>query len=176
VRCRYYTTLQAHAELLQNEWDAAKAKVDELNHSSHHWWSVADGFNRELQRVYASKSWRITWPLREANVLFKRSARMIGTGISTLTSLPRRAAQRVLLSVLMHLQARPERKARVVRVLAQFRLLGARLRAFYRTHSHTQSSFAEHSSSQSVADSSMADRFRRQLELELIRRRQNHRG
>lgn len=93
-----------------------------------------------------------------------------------MTSLPRRVAQRVLLSVLMHLQARPERKVKVVRALAQFPFLDARLRAFYRTHSHTQRFSGEYSSSQPVVDSIMANRFRRQLEMELMRRRQNHRG
>jgi len=43
--------LRSHAEFLQTEWDAAKVKAAELN--------------RELQSVYASKSWRITWPLRK---------------------------------------------------------------------------------------------------------------
>ncbi len=124
----------------------------------------------ELAGVYGSLLWRMTTPLREANLLFKRFLRMIGTGISALTRLPRRVAQWVLFSVLMHLQARPERKARVVHALARFPFLDAQLRALYRT----QSCFAEHSSSQSVADSNMANRFRRQLELELIRRRQNH--
>ena len=76
--------LQAHAQWLQNEWDAAKAKIDELNHSSHHWWTMADAFNKELQAVYAGKSWRITWPLRRANqaakwvlMLLKRTVRWL---------------------------------------------------------------------------------------------------
>jgi O-antigen chain-terminating methyltransferase len=56
--------LQAHAQWLQNEWDAAKVKIDELNHSSHHWWTVADGLNQENKTLYISRSWRITKPLR----------------------------------------------------------------------------------------------------------------
>ncbi len=53
------TRLQANSQWLQNEWDAAKAKIDELN-------QVAEGLNCELQDVYTSKSWLITWPLRQA--------------------------------------------------------------------------------------------------------------
>jgi len=53
------------ARWLENEWNAAKAKVDELNHNSQHWWTVAEQRNNELQAVYASGSWRITWPLRK---------------------------------------------------------------------------------------------------------------
>jgi O-antigen chain-terminating methyltransferase len=56
--------LQAHAQWLQNEWDAAKVKIDELNHSSHHWWTVADVLNQENKTLYISRSWRITKPLR----------------------------------------------------------------------------------------------------------------
>src|SRR5262245_29349828 len=50
--------LQAHVEWLQRQWDAAKAKINELNESSHQ-------VGQELESVYASKSWRITWPLRK---------------------------------------------------------------------------------------------------------------
>ena len=63
--------LQAHAEWLQSEWDAAKAKVDELNQSSHHWRTVADQHNQELQWVYGSLSWRLTALLRKVGRFFK---------------------------------------------------------------------------------------------------------
>ncbi|GFN45648.1 class I SAM-dependent methyltransferase [Candidatus Regiella insecticola] len=65
----------------KNEYSEPKIKVDELNHSSHHWWTVADGLNRELQSVYASKSWKITRPLRQAKLVSL-----------WVTSLPRRGA------------------------------------------------------------------------------------
>jgi len=42
----------------------AKAKIDELNHSCHHWWTTAEGNHHELRAVYASRCWRITKPLR----------------------------------------------------------------------------------------------------------------
>jgi len=54
---------------LQTDYAAAKTKIDELNHSSHHWWTVADGLNRELQSVYTSNSWKITRPLRQARLV-----------------------------------------------------------------------------------------------------------
>jgi FkbM family methyltransferase len=132
---RQLEQLQSHGRWLQNEWDAAKAKVDELNHSSHHWWTVADGLNRELQAVYASRSWRLTAPLRKANFFIKELARMMKTRISTLTSLSRRSVRRVLLSAVAHVQSRPDRKAKVARLLARFPRLNARLRAFLWRHS-----------------------------------------
>jgi len=69
--------LQAHAQWLQSEWDAAKAQINELNQSSHHWWSMADRLNRELQHVYANKSWRIALPLRWAFCLPKRMVKLL---------------------------------------------------------------------------------------------------
>ncbi|MCS3903569.1 O-antigen chain-terminating methyltransferase [Methylohalomonas lacus] len=62
---------QAHGQWLQNEWNAATVKIDELNKSAHRWWQTAESLNTELQAVYRSKSWRVTWPLRKAMVLVK---------------------------------------------------------------------------------------------------------
>lgn len=78
---RQLLTLEEKYTSLQTDYTAAKTKIDELNHSSHHWWTVADGLNRELQSVYASKSWKITRPLRQARLVSQWVA-----------SLPRRGA------------------------------------------------------------------------------------
>jgi O-antigen chain-terminating methyltransferase len=43
------TEQQARSQWLENESNAAKIKIDELNRSSHHWWTVADGLTRELK-------------------------------------------------------------------------------------------------------------------------------
>ncbi len=57
--------LQEHVEWLQNEWDRAKAKIEEVHQSSREWRRMSDGLNLELQNVYGTKSWRITRPLRQ---------------------------------------------------------------------------------------------------------------
>ncbi|MBE9527573.1 MAG: hypothetical protein IME94_11445, partial [Proteobacteria bacterium] len=83
---------QAHSQWLENEWDYTKSvlteqhvysqglqnelytanlKIDELNHTKHQWWAAADRLTQELQSVYSSKSWRITWPLRKLLSFFK---------------------------------------------------------------------------------------------------------
>jgi len=67
------TQLQAHAQWLQNELDAANSKINELNQLSHHWWTVADRLSQEQQSIYASKFWRITWPLRKIMQITKWS-------------------------------------------------------------------------------------------------------
>ncbi|MDD1762878.1 MAG: class I SAM-dependent methyltransferase [Methanothrix sp.] len=51
---------------LENEWNAAKARIEDLNDQIDHWKAVADSSNQELQSVYTSHSWRITMPLRVA--------------------------------------------------------------------------------------------------------------
>ncbi|MBW2647027.1 MAG: hypothetical protein JRE23_12815, partial [Deltaproteobacteria bacterium] len=60
------TRERERSQWLENEWNTAKAKIEELNGNSHHWWTVADSLNRELQAMQASRCWRITRPLRDA--------------------------------------------------------------------------------------------------------------
>lgn len=73
---RYDDWRQSMSDKLSKEIEAVRAesaskeqdlhsKIDELNKSSHHWWTTADQLTKELQSVYHSKSWRITWPLRK---------------------------------------------------------------------------------------------------------------
>ena len=57
---------------LSNEWEVAKLKIEELHQSSHHWWLEAERLNSDLERVYRSRAWRITWPLRKLMHLLKR--------------------------------------------------------------------------------------------------------
>lgn len=60
-----------HVQALQGELDAVHVKAAELNQSSHHWWLEADRLDKELQGVYASRSWRITLPMRKVFWLFR---------------------------------------------------------------------------------------------------------
>jgi len=50
----------------------AEAKIDELNHSCHYWWTIAEGDRHKLQAVYVSRCWRITKPLRLVSPLLRR--------------------------------------------------------------------------------------------------------
>jgi len=50
---------------LTNELKDSIHKIGELNQSSHHWWLEAERLSKELQSVYDSRSWLITWPLRK---------------------------------------------------------------------------------------------------------------
>jgi O-antigen chain-terminating methyltransferase len=55
---------------LNNEWKAAKHTVDELHQSNHKWFLKSEQSEEQLQAVYNSYSWRITWPLRKLLQLF----------------------------------------------------------------------------------------------------------
>ena len=122
------TELQNQTQSLQNEWDAAKAKVDELNKSSHHWRTVADQFNRELQSVYASKSRRITWPLRKLMQGFKWLFVLPIRITLWLVRLPKRSARWLLLKAMAYALKRPGLKVWAMARLRQYPNLEAKLR------------------------------------------------
>ncbi len=62
---------QAYVQRLQNELVAARVEIDKSSFFLHHCWTVYEQLSRELQCVYASKSWRITRPLRKIKRIFK---------------------------------------------------------------------------------------------------------
>jgi len=130
VQSEDLTGSQTRAQWLENEWNAAKAKIDELNHHSHHWWTIADGLNRELQAVYASRSWRLTGPLRDMNVLVKQGKHKFNTGAAMISSIPGRIAQFLLRHALAYVNHHPKIKVSARKLLAHFPLLKARLKAF----------------------------------------------
>jgi FkbM family methyltransferase len=130
--------LHAHSRWLQNEWDAAKAKIDELNHSSHHWWTVADGLNHELQSVYRSRSWIITWPLRKLMQLLGWLFQFPIQVVVGLVRLPKRAARWVLARVIAFVLRREGLKHRARRWLYRHPRLEAHLRAFARARGFIQ--------------------------------------
>ena len=121
---------QAQNQWLQREWDAAKAKVDELNHSSHHWWTVADRLNRDLQAVYASRSWRFTRPMRALGWLLRRGGNGI-RAVPGLTVLAVKAMGKPLVaSAIRFAMARPSLKKPAVAWVRKFPKLKTRLRHF----------------------------------------------
>jgi len=104
-------------ENLQRELEAAITKVAELNQSSHHWWTVADSLNHELQRVYSSKSWLITLPLRLGLKLLK-----------LIFAQPKRALNHVLKKAITFVLAHPALKSKALRILNKRPRLKARLK------------------------------------------------
>ena len=127
--------LQAQAEWLQNEWDAAKAKIDELNQSSHHWWTVAEQrwtvaeqLKQELQGVYASKSWRVTVPLRVVN----RWRRLFLKAVSSLIFSFVRRSSSILRRAGLRMASEPWLRRRAQRILQRLPAIHERTRQFLR--------------------------------------------
>jgi FkbM family methyltransferase len=70
---------------LSEQAAAAGAKAEELKHNAYYWWHTAEALRKqvdvlggELGHVYASKSWRLTEPLRLVNVHARRGRRFAG--------------------------------------------------------------------------------------------------
>ena len=122
--------LEAHAQWLQNEWDAAKAKIDESNQSSHHWWTVADQLNRELQSVYASKSWRMTWPLRKTMQVIKWVLALPMGTVQWTLHLPKRVAKPLVVWAMRKTLSNPRLKSCALNMLGKHPQLKLHLRQF----------------------------------------------
>jgi O-antigen chain-terminating methyltransferase len=127
---KYGEHLEARAQWLQNEWDAAKAKIDELNHSSQHWWTIADALNKQLQVVYSSKSWRITWPLRQAMRAGKWVVMLHERTFRWVLRLPTKLAEPLMVWAVGKIITNPELKAGALRKLAKYPKLKQSLRNF----------------------------------------------
>ena len=130
---------------LNNEWNAAKQKVDELHQSTHHWWSMADQkskelevsqakieelnhsshhlwleaerLTKELQTVHNSTFWRITWPLRKLTQFFK-----------WLLCLPKRTVRWLLVKMMSYVIRHPALKVRAMNWLHNYPNLKEKLR------------------------------------------------
>lgn len=75
------TQAQEQIQWLESEWQAAKAKIEELNTHAHHWFTVATEREKQLAAVYASKSWKVTAPLRLGYELMRWSVNQTVRGV-----------------------------------------------------------------------------------------------
>jgi hypothetical protein len=122
--------LESDTEWLQREWEAAKAKIEELNQSSHHWWTMADQLKRELQSVYASKSWRITWPLRKTMQAIKWVGASPMLTVQSALRLPKRIVKPTIVWTMRKALANPFLKSHALDILANYPRLKQYLRQF----------------------------------------------
>ncbi|MCF6281522.1 MAG: glycosyltransferase [Candidatus Polarisedimenticolaceae bacterium] len=116
------------ADQQSKELEETRTKIDELNHSSHYWWLEADRLNKELQTVYASKSWRITWPLRKLMQLIKWLIFLPIQSVFWFIHLPKRIAYWVLVKAMAFVLKRPRLRYRATTWLCMHPRLNARLR------------------------------------------------
>jgi len=117
------TAERERALWLESEWNAAKATINELHQSNHRWWLSADGFNRELQAVYASRSWRLTKPLRRSF----QSLRDLRHNVKQAVKPPLKL---VLAKAIHFVQGHPQIKERALAWVRKHPTLEIRLRRF----------------------------------------------
>jgi FkbM family methyltransferase len=122
-------TTHERVERLEQELAAMQAKADELNASSHHWWTEADRLSRELHAIYAGESWKLTYPLRKAKQWAIRLYK-------ALMRLPRRLVKAPLQGgtrwAVTFIRRRPKLKAGLLRSLRRVPGLEERLRCLAR--------------------------------------------
>ncbi len=108
---------KANESRLMNELDVANAKIDELGYSSHHWWSLTEDLKKELQSVNGSKSWKITWPLRQVNRF-----------TNYILHIPKRAVKSLLVWAMQITVSNPRLKIRTLRTLDKYPKLKKHMR------------------------------------------------
>lgn len=123
-----------YAGNLESELAAARSRVDELHREMTRWCGVANDINRHLQAVYATRSWRLTAPLRWAKANARVSRLAAASGWGGLAAAIKRAVARLLAKAVCYLQTRPVLKLAIVRLLARFPDPYHRLRALVFRH------------------------------------------
>jgi FkbM family methyltransferase len=78
---------------LESERNADRRKIDEFANSSHHWRTVADGLNNQIQGVLKSKSWRMTEPLRQLMLFLRKPSLCLNRMKLVLVGFARRPAR-----------------------------------------------------------------------------------
>ncbi|MFT7056573.1 MAG: O-antigen chain-terminating methyltransferase, partial [Roseivirga sp.] len=86
--------------------------------------------NKELQTLYNSKSWRITWPLRKSMLFFKWLFVLPIDIILCLVHLPRRIGRNILIKVIKHVSKSSKLRSTLVLRLNRYPNIKVRLKPF----------------------------------------------
>ena len=133
---------------LQNEWDAAQQKITALSHQTgmlesknqrlQNEWNAAKSrmgeLDRELQSVYASNSWRITWPLRKVILAAKWVLKKFPLIVCKLNTMLRRILRNGLLLALAGLKSMLASQLLAKRLATHFPAANSHLRASAHAH------------------------------------------
>lgn len=93
---------QERVRWLESEWNAAKARIEELNGHAHHWYLVAQEREKQLAAMYASWSWKVTAPLRYGYKRIRRFSQQVGNTLAPYRKLLLRLLLFVMRVVLRH--------------------------------------------------------------------------
>jgi hypothetical protein len=124
----------AQANSWENELSQARSRIDELHLEMTKWHGVANDINRHLQAVYATRSWRLTAPLRNIQQGLRRLDFSTNAGFARLSSLFKGIQFRLLSGITRYVQRRPEVKRTFIRVLIRFPRRYQQLRSIAFSH------------------------------------------
>jgi hypothetical protein len=109
-----------YANNLESELSATKSRIDELHREMTRWSGVANDIYRHLQAVYATRSWRLTAPLRWIKRRVRMSRLVSKSGWTELIRRAQHSAARLVAHTARYLRTRPALKRILIRVLARF--------------------------------------------------------
>ena len=121
-------------DIASKELEEARTKIDELNASSHHWWLESDRINKELQTVYGSKLWKITWPLRKLMQFTKWLFFITIRLVIWIARLPKRTIRWLLVKAMVFVLKRPAFKLKTMNWLRNYPSFTAKLRQLAQAH------------------------------------------
>jgi len=109
--------------------ESSEVKIAELNELSHHVWLEKERITKELQNVYASKSWCFTWPLRKLMQLACWLLGLPGILLFWSVSLPKRLARWLLVPFMDYALKHPRLRTGAMVWLSNHPNLQVRLRS-----------------------------------------------
>lgn len=93
------------------------ARFTVLQAETHAWWSMADGLSKEVQALRASRSWRMTAPVRRLGILAQQARHWPARCALALKSQLRAGVRTVVVGSLRSVLAHPRARAHVARAL-----------------------------------------------------------
>lgn len=124
------THQQIHINWLQNDLIASRKKVDQVNKDLCESKLYADRFYKELQEVYASRSWRVTLPMRKLFWLVRGGRSVVSSWLAWTLRGGRQALKWPFVALAAFVAERPRVKATVKRLVDRFPTVKLRLRQF----------------------------------------------
>ncbi|RLA39961.1 MAG: hypothetical protein DRR42_26565, partial [Gammaproteobacteria bacterium] len=127
---------EVKAERAEVKAEQAEAKVERAEARAEQAEAKALKFHSELLLLYASRSWRITKPIRKSMQFFTKIFCLLGRLMRRSLRLPKRAGHWCLVTLRAYLLKRPELKARVRIWLHSYPKLEAKLRQLAAIENH----------------------------------------
>ena len=122
------TALGEQVANLRQEQQESRQRMAEMHAATHEWWSVADRLSHELKAMRASRSWRITAPLRRARDVMRRLPDLPRRTADWSTRSVRTTARPFLLWSMRRVLARPGMRDAAFRIVNRHPALKYRLR------------------------------------------------